>query len=51
MKDVFAIATLVVLGIMVADLVTHPAGVNAAGAQLNNLVKTASSALLGAVPK
>ena len=51
MKDLFAIATLVVLGIMAADVLTHPAGVNAAGTQLNALVKSASSALLGSVPK
>ncbi len=51
MKDVFAIATLVVLGIMAADVVTHPAGVAAAGKVMNDLTKTASSALLGVAPK
>lgn len=51
MQDVFAIATLVVFGIMAADVLTHPAGVNAAGAQLNSLTKTAVSGLLGSVPR
>jgi len=50
MKDLFAIATLVVVGIMLADVVTHPKGVAAAGAQMNALARTGASALLGTVP-
>lgn len=51
MNNVFALATLVVLGIIAADVLTHPQGVNAAGTQLNRLTKSSFTALLGNVPK
>lgn len=49
-NQVFGLATLIVGGIIVADVLLHPAGVNAAGSQLNKLTTTSFSALLGNVP-
>lgn len=51
MHQVFALATLVVMGVIVADLVTHPAGVQAGGGALVGIAKPAFSALLGQAPK
>lgn len=51
MNQLFGLGTLVVLGIIAADVLTHPAGVNAAGGQLNKLTKTSFTALLGNIPK
>lgn len=51
MNNVFAFATLIVMGIIAADVLTHPAGTKAAGTQLNTLTKTSFTALLGNVPK
>lgn len=51
MNQVFAIATLIVLGVIVADVLTHPAGVTAGGQALNSTLKTSFTAMLGSVPK
>lgn len=51
MNQVFAIATLIVGGIMLADILTHPAGVNAAGSSLVGVLKPSFQAMLGSVPK
>lgn len=50
MRDFFALATLVVTGIIVADVLTHQAGTKAAGGVLTQLTSTSFGALLGAVP-
>jgi hypothetical protein len=42
--------TLVLIGIIVADLVTHPDGVKAGGSALAGILKPTYSALLGTVP-
>lgn len=51
MKDVFAIGTLIVIGVIIADVLTHPAGTQAAGSALNQTLKTSFTAMLGSVPK
>jgi hypothetical protein len=43
--------TLVLVGIIVADLATHPEGVKAGGDALGNVLKSTYSAMLGVVPK
>jgi hypothetical protein len=45
------LAGLVVVGIIVADFVTHPTGTAAAGNAIVNIVKPTESALLGVAPK
>jgi hypothetical protein len=45
-----ALAGLVVVGIIVADLVTHPNGTKAAANGINNIAKTSVSGLLGKRP-
>jgi uncharacterized protein YqgC (DUF456 family) len=45
------LAALVVVGIIVADALAHPAGVNAAGAATVNLLTPTYGALLGNLPK
>ena len=42
-----AIASLVVIGVIVADILTHPAGVNAASAGITGIEKPALNSLLG----
>lgn len=51
MKDLFAIGTVVVIGIIVADVLTHPEGTKAAGGALNDVLKTSFTAMLGSVPR
>ena len=47
---VIGLAALVVVGIIVADLLTHPEGTKAAGNAVNQLTKTSVQGLLGSVP-
>jgi hypothetical protein len=42
-----AIASLVVIGVIVADILTHPAGTNAASAGIIGIERPALNALLG----
>lgn len=42
---------LVVVGVIVADFIAHPAGVTAAGNAANSFTKTAVQGLLGSVPR
>ena len=51
MKDFWAIASLVVVGVIVADVLTHPSGVTAGGTALNKVLATSFTAMLGSVPK
>lgn len=51
MNQVFAIATLIVVGVIVADVLTHPAGVQAGGNALIGVLKPSFSAMLGSAPK
>lgn len=51
MKDILAIGSLIVMGVIAADVLTHPAGTQAAGGALNSILKTSFSAMLGSVPK
>lgn len=51
MAKFFAFATVVVGLIAVADIITHPAGVKAAGTQVNALWKTTTGALNPPNPK
>lgn len=44
------LAGLIVVGVIIADLITHPAGTTAAGNGINNLAKTSISGLLGKAP-
>lgn len=47
MGRVFAIATLVITGVIIADILTHPSGVAAASSGFNQLASSSFSALLG----
>lgn len=49
--NILALAGLVVVGIIVADLLTHPDGTTAAANGLVSVEKPAISGLLGNVPK
>ena len=42
--------TLVLVGVIIADLVTHPSGVTAGGNALGGILKSTYSAMLGTVP-
>jgi hypothetical protein len=50
MRGIFGIATLILSGIIVATLVTNPAGVQAGGTALNNVLATSYAAMLGYNP-
>ncbi len=43
----WALTGLVVVGLIVADIWTHPAGTNAAGTQVINLEKNTGNQLIG----
>jgi hypothetical protein len=47
MKGFWAIATLAFGGVILADILANPAGVTAGGGQLNNILNTTFSAMLG----
>lgn len=47
MGRVFAIATLVITGVIIADILTHPSGVAAASTGINQLATSSFNALLG----
>ncbi len=44
---IIGLAGLIVVGIIVADLLTHPSGTKAAGNAVNQLASTSVSGLLG----
>ncbi len=44
---IIGLAGLIVVGIILADLLTHPSGTTAAGNAVNQLAKTSTSGLLG----
>lgn len=50
MNQFFAIATLIVGGVIVADVLSHPDGVTAGGTALNNTLVTSFTAMLGSIP-
>jgi hypothetical protein len=47
MSKVLGLGTLFIMGVCLADLVTHSTGTAALGTASNNLLKTGSGALLG----
>lgn len=47
MSRVFSLAALIVGGIIIADILTHPAGTTAASNGFNKLASTSVSGLLG----
>jgi len=49
-KDFAAIATLVVSGVIVADVLAHGDAVKAAGGVLVSVLRTSFTAMLGTVP-
>lgn len=51
MRGIFGALTLAMIGVIIADLVLHPAALTAGGTQLNNMLKTTFSAMLGTPPK
>lgn len=51
MRGVFGALTLAMIGIIIADLAMHPQALTAGGTQLNNLLKSTYSAMLGTAPK
>lgn len=50
MGKILGIGTLFIGGVMLADALTHPSGVQALGNATNGLVGTGSNALLGISP-
>ena len=50
MRPIFGIATLVVIGIIIADLVAHPDALTAGGRALNGLIVPSFQGLLGSAP-
>lgn len=50
MSGVLSLATLIIGGVIIADILTHPAGTQAASAGITNLWSTSISGLLGNVP-
>lgn len=50
MKELFALGTLVVIGVIVADVLTHPKGVTAGGTQVVNLATASFASILGSIP-
>lgn len=49
--SIIGLAGLIVVGVIIADLITHPGGTTAAANGINNLAKTSVSGLLGQAPK
>lgn len=49
--NLIGLAALVVVGIIIADVLTHPGGTNAAANGIVAITKPAESALLGVPPK
>jgi hypothetical protein len=47
MGRLFSIATLIITGVIIADILTHPGGVRAASEGINTLASSSFSALLG----
>ena len=47
MARIAAIATLIVTGVIIADVLTHPGGVAAASSGINQIAGTSFNALLG----
>jgi hypothetical protein len=45
--SILGLAGLVVVGVIIADLLTHPSGTTAAGNAVNQLAQTSVSGLLG----
>ena len=50
MSGVLSLATLIIGGVIIADILTHPAGTQAASAGITNLWSTSIGGLLGNVP-
>ena len=48
--SVIGLFGLIVVGVIIADLIVHPAGTTAAANGINNLAKTSVSGLLGKAP-
>jgi len=51
MSGIISIATLIVGGVIIADILTHPAGTAAASSGISNLWSTSIGGLLGSAPK
>jgi len=50
MSGIISIATLIIGGVIVADILTHPAGTQAASSGISNLWSTSIGGLLGNAP-
>jgi hypothetical protein len=50
MRAIVSITTLAIIGIIVADLVAHPAALTAGGSALNKLIVPTYQGLLGTAP-
>lgn len=51
MRGALGIVTLAFVGVIVADLVTHPEGVKQGGTVLVNILTATYTAMLGSVPQ
>lgn len=51
MRAVFALATLGFMGVLIADIVAHPAAMTAGLGGLNTILTTTFTGMLGNVPK
>lgn len=47
MTQIFGALTLAMVGVIIADILIHPSGTQAAGTQLNNTLSTTFGAMLG----
>lgn len=47
MRGFWSVITLVIVGVIIADLATHPTGVGQAGTSLNTILNTTYGAMLG----
>ena len=48
--SLIGLAGLIIVGVIIADLITHPTGTQAAAGGINQLAVTSVSGLLGTVP-
>jgi len=51
MRGIFGLATLAIIGVIIADIAIHPDALKVGVTGLNTLAKTTFTGLLGSVPK
>lgn len=51
MRGIFGALTLAMIGVIIADLALHPTALATGGTQINSILKTTFSSMLGYQPK